>query len=103
MPRGGGGTLDRLTCRGVMSSGIFYCYDDQTLDEALGQMQERQVHHLPVLNAQKRMIGIISLGDIALKAESSILAPLARSPRATPNGTQKLPDVFGNGTPAPAP
>jgi len=73
-----GEALDRLTCRGVMSSGIFYCYDDQTLDEALGHMQERQVHHLPVLNRQKRMIGLISLGDIALKAESSMLAPLAK-------------------------
>src|SRR5688500_15713841 len=73
-----GEPLDRLTCRGVMSSGILHCYDDKTLDEALGQMQERQVHHFPVLNRQKRMIGIVSLGDIALKAESAMLAPLAK-------------------------
>jgi CBS-domain-containing membrane protein len=41
-------------------------------------MQERQVHHLPVLNRQKRMTGLISLGDIALKAGDSMLAPLAK-------------------------
>ena len=91
-----GEPLDRLKCRGVMSSGIFYCYDDQTLDEALGQMQERQVHHLPVLNRQKRMIGIISLGDIALKAESSILAPLAKIAARDAERHPELPDVFGN-------
>ncbi|WP_265519118.1 CBS domain-containing protein [Nitratireductor luteus] len=73
-----GEPIDTLTCRSVMSSGIFFCFDDQTLSEALDQMQERQVHHLPVLNRQKRMIGILSLGDIALKGESSIFAPLAK-------------------------
>jgi CBS-domain-containing membrane protein len=73
-----GERLDALTCRTVTSPGIFFCFEDQTLEQALGQMQERQVHHLPVLNRQKRMTGLISLGDIALKGESSILAPLAK-------------------------
>jgi CBS domain-containing protein len=73
-----GERLEALTCRAVMSPGIFFCFEDQTLEQALGQMQERQVHHLPVLNRQKRMTGLISLGDIALKGESSILAPLAK-------------------------
>jgi CBS domain-containing protein len=61
-----------------MSPGIFFCFEDQTLEQALGQMQERQVHHLPVLSRQKRMTGLISLGDIALKGEGSIFAPLAK-------------------------
>jgi CBS domain-containing protein len=61
-----------------MSPGIFFCFEDQTLEQAIGQMPERQVHHLPVLNRQKRMTGLISLGDIALKGESSILASLAK-------------------------
>jgi CBS domain-containing protein len=73
-----GEPLDRLTCRSVMSQGIFFCFEDQTLEQALGLMQERQVHHLPVLNRDKRMRGIISLGDIAMKADGAILAPLAR-------------------------
>ena len=60
-----------------MSPGIFFCFEDQTLEQAIGQMPERQVH-LPVLNRQKRMTGLISLGDIALKGESSILASLAK-------------------------
>jgi CBS domain-containing protein len=73
-----GESLDELTCRAVMSPGIFFCFEDQTLEQALGQMQERQVHHLPVLSRQKRMTGLISLGDIALKGEGSIFAPLAK-------------------------
>jgi CBS domain-containing protein len=73
-----GERLDELTCRAVMSPGIYFCFEDQTLEQALGKMQERQVHHLPVLNQQKRMTGLLSLGDIALKAESSILASLAK-------------------------
>jgi len=52
--------------RDVMSAEVRYCFDDDDLDEVAENMAEIKVRRLPVLNRQKRMVGIISLGDIAL-------------------------------------
>jgi CBS domain-containing protein len=56
--------------RDVMSTDIRYCYEDQTLEEVSENMGDIQVRRLPVLNRDKRLVGIISLGDIA-RGESS--------------------------------
>jgi CBS domain-containing protein/uncharacterized protein (DUF2267 family) len=52
----------------AMSKGITYCFEDQDVAEAAKLMEKKQIHRLPVLNRQKRMVGIVSLGDIGLKA-----------------------------------
>jgi CBS domain-containing protein len=44
---------------------IFCCFEDQDVAEAARLMQEKQVHQLPVLNRDKRLVGIVSLGDLA--------------------------------------
>lgn len=49
----------------VMSKKVLYCYEDQPLDEVTRNLGENQVRRLPVLNRNKRLIGILSLGDIA--------------------------------------
>ncbi|MEQ1878157.1 MAG: CBS domain-containing protein [Bdellovibrionia bacterium] len=51
--------------RHVMSEGILYCYEDQMIDEVIQNMGDVQVRRLPVLNREKRMVGILSLGDAA--------------------------------------
>jgi len=51
--------------REVMSEKIIYCFEDQDVEEAARLMQERQVRRLVVLNRDKRMVGIVSLGDLA--------------------------------------
>lgn len=56
---------DGTTVRDVMSQGIFYCFEDQTLEEAAKVMAEHQVHRLPVLNRDKRLVGIVALADLA--------------------------------------
>lgn len=53
--------------RDVMSKEILYCYEDQTIDEVAQNMGDNQVRRLPVLNREKRMVGILSLGDVAYK------------------------------------
>lgn len=50
----------------TMSSGISYCFDDQPVSEAAQMMEERQIRRLPILNRQKRLVGIVSLGDLAV-------------------------------------
>ena len=52
----------------VMSPGIVYVFADQEVEEVARVMEERQVRRLPVLNREKRLVGIVSLGDIAISS-----------------------------------
>jgi CBS domain-containing protein len=58
--------LDAQTLVGeVMTDGIQYCFDDETVEEVAQQMADLQVRRLAVLSRAKRLVGIVSLGDIA--------------------------------------
>lgn len=50
----------------VMSREIKYCYEDQSIDEVTQNMGELRIRRLPVLTREKRLIGILSLGDLAI-------------------------------------
>ena len=58
----------------IMSTDIAYCLEDQEVDEAVSLMEVRQIRRLPVLNQDKRLVGIISLGDIAVHTGDRDLA-----------------------------
>jgi CBS domain-containing protein len=57
----------------VMSPDILYCFEDQSVGEAAQLMKERQVRRLVVLNRDKRLVGIVSLGDLAAKTRDKAL------------------------------
>jgi CBS domain-containing protein len=50
----------------VMSREVKYCFEDQSIDEVTQNMGELRVRRLPVLTRDKRLIGILSLGDLAI-------------------------------------
>ena len=50
----------------VMTREVKYCYEDQTVDEVTQNMGELRLRRLPVLNRDKRLVGILSLGDLAM-------------------------------------
>jgi CBS domain-containing protein len=52
--------------RQVMSKEVRWCYEDEEIDDVSEQMAEHKIRRLPVLNREKRLIGVISLGDISL-------------------------------------
>ncbi len=54
-----------LTARDVMSKGIIWCKASEDLDDAVRVMEQKKVRRLPVLNDDKRMVGMLSLGDIS--------------------------------------
>lgn len=54
----------------VMSAEVRYCYEDDNADDVLRNMAELQVRRLPVLNRNKRLVGIISLSDLATNGEA---------------------------------
>ncbi len=49
----------------LMSDRMYYCYDDQDIEEVAANMGELQVRRLPVVNRDKQLVGIVSLGDLA--------------------------------------
>src|SRR5436190_20302557 len=51
--------------RDVMSQEVLYCFDDQELDEVAQNMGAKKIRRLPVVNREKRLVGIISFGDLA--------------------------------------
>jgi CBS-domain-containing membrane protein len=64
---------ERATARDVMSEGIHCCREDDDLGKAVRHMQELKVRRLPVVNKNKRMVGILSLGDVSQSAPSDLL------------------------------
>ena len=63
--------------REVMSEGIAWAYEDDSVEHAAKIMSERQVRRLPVVDRDKRLVGIVALGDFAV--ESSEIKPAAQA------------------------
>jgi CBS-domain-containing membrane protein len=54
--------------RDVMSTDqVLYCFDDEDLEHVAKNMADEKVRRLPVVNREKRLVGIVSLGDLAQK------------------------------------
>jgi len=60
--------------RDTMTPGIVYCFEDQDASEAAKLMSEKQIRRLPVLDRNKRLVGIVSLGDLAVEARDEKIA-----------------------------
>jgi CBS domain-containing protein len=55
----------KLTARDVMTKGIVYCNEAEELADAVRVMEQKKIRRLPVLNEGKRMVGMLSLGDVS--------------------------------------
>ena len=69
----------RAKARDVMSEGIHCCREDDDLAKAVLHMEKLQVRRLPVINKSKRMVGIISLGDVSHSASGDLLSECVKS------------------------
>ena len=54
-----------VTVGEVMSTRVLYCFDDEDVGDVCDNMGELQVRRLPVVNREKRLVGIVSLADLA--------------------------------------
>jgi CBS domain-containing protein len=61
----------KTTVRDVMTHEVKYCYDDETADHVAANMAELKVRRLPVVNRDKRLVGIVSLGDLARRVPTA--------------------------------
>lgn len=62
----------RTLVREIMSSHTISVYEDDTVEEAVRVMEENQIRRAPVLNHAQKLVGIVSLGDIAVDASSAL-------------------------------
>lgn len=58
---------DKTTVKEIMTDKVLYCFEDDDVKKAADSMSKQQIRRLIVLNKEKRMTGIVSLGDIARK------------------------------------
>ena len=69
----------RATARDVMTPGIHCCREDDDLAKAIRHMEELKVRRLPVINKNRRMVGILSLGDVSNFAPGDVLTKYVKS------------------------
>jgi CBS domain-containing protein len=72
--------------RDVMSQDVKYCFDDQSVEEVSRNMADIRVRRLPVVNRDKRLVGILSLGDLAIEESSQDEAGEALGGISRPGG-----------------
>ncbi len=54
----------RLHVGEIMTDKVLYCFEDQDINEVAKNLGDNQVRRLPVLNRDKKLVGILSLGDL---------------------------------------
>jgi CBS domain-containing protein len=72
--------------RDAMTEDVKYCYDDAELADVLQNMADIQVRRLPVINRDKRLVGVVSLADAALKDDPRTVG-IAMSSVVEPGGS----------------
>ncbi|MQA64717.1 MAG: CBS domain-containing protein [Alphaproteobacteria bacterium] len=71
----------------IMSDGVFWVYEDEDIAQAVHNMQKQQVRRLPVVNREKRLTGIVSIGDLAVEVPQT--RPVATALKGVSKGTEK--------------
>jgi CBS domain-containing protein len=74
-----GNDVSALTARDVMTRGIIWCRDSDDLSHAANMMQSKKVRRLPVIDKNKRMVGILSLGDLSQAGTERTIAAATRA------------------------
>jgi CBS domain-containing protein len=68
-----------VTAEDVMSKPIIYARTDEDVEDALHIMEKNHIRRLPVIDENKRLAGMLSLGDISAKAGRDLTAEVVRS------------------------
>lgn len=66
--------LKRVAVRDIMTTVIFYCYETEDVAQAVRTMESKQIRRLLILNRLKRLVGVLSIGDVAVDTGDRLLA-----------------------------
>ncbi|MFA7586069.1 MAG: CBS domain-containing protein [Novosphingobium sp.] len=86
----GNGLAPQAQVQDVMSNDVSYCYDDEDTADLLETMSHIQVRRLPVLNRDKRLVGIVSITDLAAQEAANTGEALDAIARPSPRHSQTL-------------
>lgn len=67
-------SLNDMAVREVMSSPVVFAFEDDDVESAVRIMEVKQIRRLAVLNRKRRLVGIVSLGDVAVKTGNEALS-----------------------------
>jgi hypothetical protein len=76
-----------MMVKDVMTPDVMCCFEDHDVQEAATLMQEHQIRRLPVLNRDKKLVGIVSLGDLNVERGDEKLEQVSEPP--SPNTAQR--------------
>ncbi len=66
----------------AMSEKVLYCFEDDACEEVCANLGKNKIHRLPVLNRDKRLVGIITIGDLSTKGHHAAVGEALRSIKA---------------------
>lgn len=73
----------------VVTGRVLYCFDDSDVEEALNDLARLQIRRMPIVDRDKRLVGVLSLADIAIKHDSE-RAGMALEAVVQPNGASAI-------------
>jgi CBS domain-containing protein len=71
--------LTKATAREVTSKGIFYCRDMQEVADAARTMEQNKVRCLPVIDQDKRLVGVLTVGDISRSSDRALCGEIVQA------------------------
>jgi CBS domain-containing protein len=74
-----GTDLSKVTAGDVMTKGIIYCRDTEDLQDAIHIMEDKQIRRMPAIDENKRMVGMLSLGDISHAASQALTGEVLKA------------------------
>jgi CBS domain-containing protein len=74
-----GKDLSKLEAKDVMSKDVVFCRDNEEAEDAIRIMEDNRIRRLPVLNDAKRLVGMVSLGDISHALSQELTGEVTRA------------------------
>lgn len=66
-----GRDINSCTAHDIMTKDVFWCFEDEDVKSVAKKMQEKDVRRMLILNREKRLVGVVSIGDIS-KVEEKV-------------------------------
>jgi CBS domain-containing protein len=82
--------LQETKVREIMTPEVEFCFEDDLVEIAARQMRQKQIRRLVVLNVDHRLVGIVSLGDLAVEMDDEVLVGLALEGISQPSTDHQL-------------
>lgn len=74
-----GDDISKMTAGDVMTEGVIYCRDTEDLQDAIHLMEDKQIRRMPAIDEDKRMVGMLSLGDVSHATSQQIAGEVVKA------------------------